>query len=274
MIMTQNSIDYTTTHFRDLLKKHGIFDFETLWDLPLQAIDEANTERGGTSNAYRLQLEAKEGEIINYVVKKQEGHLTRNFLKPWQSIPTFEREWLNSLYLEKPVIQFCYFAKRNERAIIMSEELSQYLPLDQILLNQDDSPLSKQQSDQMLYQIANTIASIHQAGYVHKSLYMKHIFVAPQKNFKTVVIDLEKARPYWPVLRITRDLSSLIISILRKNPIRTALCLRFLLYYFGSTKITPQIKRYWKWIEKRINKRAQGNLFCYDAPKSSLKSKS
>lgn len=246
-------MDFIAPELVPVFKRHGLHDFETLWNLPLTPLDHANKSRGGFSNAYRLQLNDEHGAKISYILKKQNNHLTRRYLKPWQKIPTFEREWHNSIYLEEPVIQFCYFAKRGARAIIISRELTDFISLDKL----SGQNLSRMDKNKLIFNIAKNLASIHHAGFVHKSFYAKHIFVSPQKNFKVITIDLEKSRFYWPVLRTTRDLTSLLQSLRMHILCSQTDCLRFLLYYFGVTDLTPQVKKYWHMVAKRLNKRAR-----------------
>ncbi|MGV8208969.1 lipopolysaccharide kinase InaA family protein, partial [Pseudomonas aeruginosa] len=55
------------------LQAHGLADFDALWALKLEAVDLPNTERGGWSSVFRLEL----GERA-YYLKRQSNHLTRS----------------------------------------------------------------------------------------------------------------------------------------------------------------------------------------------------
>lgn len=42
-----------------LLMRHDLADFESLWNIRLDAVDEPNTGRGGWSSVFRLDLTAR-----------------------------------------------------------------------------------------------------------------------------------------------------------------------------------------------------------------------
>ena len=96
-----------------LLARHGLSDFDQLWALQLDAVDEPNTGRGGWSSVYRLELEGK-----GYYLKRQSNYLTRTLHRPFGE-PTFAREFRNiSRYqaLSIPALQAVYYGERRIRA--------------------------------------------------------------------------------------------------------------------------------------------------------------
>jgi len=89
--------DYLASADLALLKRHGLDDFEALWALQLEAVDEPNTGRGGWSSVFRLELEGK-----GYYLKRQSDYLTRTLHRPFGE-PTFAREFRNiSRYQKLP----------------------------------------------------------------------------------------------------------------------------------------------------------------------------
>src|SRR3990167_8002126 len=95
---------------RALLEHHGLASFEALWALKLEAVDEPNTERGGWSSVYRLEL----GDAAFYL-KRQSNHLTRTLRHPFGE-PTFAREFRNIkryTTLGIPALQAAFFAEQN-----------------------------------------------------------------------------------------------------------------------------------------------------------------
>ena len=72
----------------DLLQRNRLDSFDALWALQLDAVDEPNTERGGWSSVYRLDL----GDSA--YLKRQSNHLTRSLRHPLGE-PTFAREFRN-----------------------------------------------------------------------------------------------------------------------------------------------------------------------------------
>ena len=68
--------DFIAAEDRAILERHGLADYDALWALQLEAVDEPNTERGGWSSVYRLDL----GEAA-YYLKRQSNHLTHSLLR-------------------------------------------------------------------------------------------------------------------------------------------------------------------------------------------------
>ena len=48
--------DFIAERDRAVLESNGLASFDALWALRLEAVDEPNTERGGWSSVYRLEL--------------------------------------------------------------------------------------------------------------------------------------------------------------------------------------------------------------------------
>jgi len=101
--------DYMASADRALLQRHGLDDFEALWALELDAVDEPNTGRGGWSSVYRLELEGK-----GYYLKRQSDYLTRSLHKPFGE-PTFAREFRNIVRYQKlhiPALEAVFYGER------------------------------------------------------------------------------------------------------------------------------------------------------------------
>ena len=74
---------------RALLERHGLVDFESLWNLQLDAVDEPNTGRGGWSSVFRLDLDGH-----GFYLKRQSNYLTYTLHRPFGE-PSFSREFRN-----------------------------------------------------------------------------------------------------------------------------------------------------------------------------------
>nr|MBP8203237.1 lipopolysaccharide kinase [Pseudomonas sp.] len=127
-------MDFIASQDRDLLERHGLASFDALWALKLEAVDEPNTERGGFSSVYRLDL----GEAAFYL-KRQSNHLTRSLLHPFGE-PTFAREFRNIqryAALGIPALQAAFFAERKlpgeYRAVLLTRALDGWSDLDSFL---------------------------------------------------------------------------------------------------------------------------------------------
>ena len=187
--------DFIAAEDRAILERHGLADYDALWALKLEAVDEPNTERGGWSSVYRLDL----GEAA-YYLKRQSNHLTRSLARPFGE-PTFAREFRNiQRYsgLGIPALQAAFFAERRlpgeQRAILLTRALDGWKDLDQWLLRWPQLP--EAQRSAILQACGELAGQLHGAGQVHGCFYPKHIFLREQgAGFIAQLIDLEKTRP-------------------------------------------------------------------------------
>lgn len=187
--------DFFAAQDRVLLEHHGLANFEALWALKLEAVDEPNTERGGWSSVYRLDL----GESAFYL-KRQSNHLTRTLSHPFGE-PTFAREFR---YIQRyaalgiPALQAAFFAERKlpgeRRAILLTRALDGWCDLDSLLPGWAERP--EEQRAAILRACGELARQLHQAGQVHGCFYPKHIFLRETSTgFDAQLIDLEKTRP-------------------------------------------------------------------------------
>ena len=168
--------DFIAGQDRVLLERHGLTSFEALWALQLEAVDEPNTERGGWSSVYRLDL----GESAFYL-KRQSNHLTRSLLHPFGE-PTFAREFRNIqryAALGIPALQAAFFAERRlpgeRRAVLLTRALDGWQDLDAWLPNW--TTLEETQRVAILNACGELARRLHQAGQMHGCFYPKHIFL-------------------------------------------------------------------------------------------------
>ncbi|EKT4466332.1 lipopolysaccharide kinase InaA family protein [Pseudomonas sp. NY15356] len=187
--------DYLASADQALLQRHGLNDFEALWALQLDAVDEPNTGRGGWSSVFRLELEGK-----GFYLKRQSDYLTRTLHRPFGE-PTFAREFRNISRYQKlkiPALQAVFYGERKgngqHRAILMTRALDDWRDLDSLLAQwpQFDAA-SRLGILQACGQLARTL---HAAGQVHGCFYPKHIFLRERREgWQAQLIDLEKTRP-------------------------------------------------------------------------------
>ncbi|MDO9616629.1 MAG: lipopolysaccharide kinase InaA family protein [Pseudomonas sp.] len=187
--------DFIAAQDRALLEQHGLASFDALWALQLEAVDEPNTERGGWSSVYRLDL----GEAAFYL-KRQSNHLTRSLLHPFGE-PTFAREFRNIqryAALGIPALQAAFFAERRlpgeRRALLLTRALDGWQDLDAWL--PDWAALDEARRTAILKACGELARRLHQAGQMHGCFYPKHIFLRETvAGFGAQLIDLEKTRP-------------------------------------------------------------------------------
>lgn len=187
--------DYLASADQALLQRHGLNDFEALWALQLDAVDEPNTGRGGWSSVFRLELEGK-----GFYLKRQSDYLTRTLHRPFGE-PTFAREFRNISRYQKlkiPALQAVFYGERKgngqHRAILMTRALDDWRDLDSLLAQW---PQLEAASRLGILQACGQLArTLHAAGQVHGCFYPKHIFLRERREgWQAQLIDLEKTRP-------------------------------------------------------------------------------
>jgi hypothetical protein len=187
--------DFIAAQDRALLERHGLAGFDALWALKLEAVDEPNTERGGWSSVYRLELDERA-----FYLKRQSNHLTRTLLHPFGE-PTFAREFRNIrryAELRIPALQAAFFAERRvpgeRRAILLTRALDEWQDLDHWLA--DWGALEHSRRTAIVQACGDLARRLHEAGQMHGCFYPKHIFLREQGDlFEAQLIDLEKTRP-------------------------------------------------------------------------------
>ncbi|MGY3297598.1 hypothetical protein ACVWY1_002033 [Pseudomonas sp. TE6288] len=187
--------DYLASADQALLQRHGLGDFEALWALQLDAVDEPNTGRGGWSSVFRLELEGK-----GYYLKRQSDYLTRSLHRPFGE-PTFAREFRNiSRYqkLDIPALQAVFYGERKQagqhRAILMTRALDEWTDLEHLLGHWPQT--SAPQCQGILQACGQLARTLHGAGQMHGCFYPKHIFLRERREgWQAKLIDLEKTRP-------------------------------------------------------------------------------
>ncbi len=187
--------DYLASAAQALLQRHGLSDFEALWALQLDAVDEPNTGRGGWSSVFRLELEGK-----GFYLKRQSDYFTRSLQRPFGE-PTFAREFRNiSRYqkLEIPALQAVFYGERKQggehRAILMTRALDEWTDLEQLLGRWAQMDASQRQA--ILQACGRLARTLHAAGQMHGCFYPKHIFLRERREgWQAQLIDLEKTRP-------------------------------------------------------------------------------
>ena len=187
--------DFIDPTIASLLAQHQLDSFTALWNLQLDAVDEANARGNGWSSVAKLTL----GERIFYI-KRQANYLTRTLHKPFGE-PTFAREMRNIQRYQKlgiPALNAAYFAQRKvngeQRAILITHALEGWHDLAHWQTQWQE--LSNEQQQGIVQACAKLAKTLHEAKQVHGCFYPKHIFLQKQATgFTAQLIDLEKTRP-------------------------------------------------------------------------------
>lgn len=187
--------DFISSEDQQLLERHGLDNFDALWALQLDPVDEPNTGRGGWSSVYRLELEGR-----RFYLKRQSNYLTRTLAKPLGE-PTVAQEFRSIRRYGKlgiPALQAVFYEQRQVqgaiRAILMTRALEGWADLD-TLLNQW-SQLPDDDRRAVLVACGELARILHSAGQMHGCFYPKHIFLrGTASGYQAQLIDLEKTRP-------------------------------------------------------------------------------
>lgn len=242
--------DFIAAQDRTLLERHGLSSFDALWALKLEAVDEPNTERGGWSSVYRLDL----GERAFYL-KRQSNHLTRSLSHPFGE-PTFAREFRNiRRYARRgiPALQASFFGQRSlpgeRRAILLTRALDGWSDLAYWLEHWASLEWAKRSA--ILRACGELARCLHQAGQMHGCFYPKHIFLQEHGAiFEAQLIDLEKTRP---LLLGRRDRIKDLEPLLRRAPVWNEAEVRELLSaYLGDV---VGVDQWWRLIAARQHKK-------------------
>nr|WP_314478075.1 lipopolysaccharide kinase InaA family protein [uncultured Pseudomonas sp.] len=248
--------DYMASADRALLQRHGLDDFEALWALELDAVDEPNTGRGGWSSVYRLELEGK-----GYYLKRQSDYLTRSLHKPFGE-PTFAREFRNIVRYQKlhiPALEAVFYGERKQggkhRALLMTRALDDWRDLDSQLSQwpELDTPVR----DGILKACGQLARTLHGAGQVHGCFYPKHIFLRQRRDgWEAQLIDLEKTRP---LLMGMRDRLKDLEPLLRRAPVWSDGDIRTLLAAYLAQPIDSTLVETWmnRLLQRRHHKEAR-----------------
>ena len=125
--------DFMADADRALLERNGLADFDALWAVQLEAVDEPNTSGGGWSSVFRMDLEGQ-----GYYLKRQSNYLTRTLHSPLGE-PSFAREFRNIQrykHIGIPALEAVFFGERKvpgeRRAVLMTRALDGWNDLDSL----------------------------------------------------------------------------------------------------------------------------------------------
>ena len=187
--------DFVADAERALLERNGLADFDALWAVQLEAVDEPNTSGGGWSSVFRMDLEGQ-----GFYLKRQSNYLTRTLHSPLGE-PSFAREFRNIERYKQlgiPALEAVFFGERKvpgeRRAILMTRALDGWTDLDSLL--EQWSQLTAGQQQAILQACGQLARRLHAVRQVHGCFYPKHIFLQPDgAAYRAQLIDLEKTRP-------------------------------------------------------------------------------
>nr|WP_320051384.1 lipopolysaccharide kinase InaA family protein [uncultured Desulfuromonas sp.] len=255
---------YLNPQWEETLRNSNLADFERLWELDLQAVDEGNTGRGknGWSKVSIFSFKDAQQQEHTVVIKRQSNYRSHTLRHPVVGVPTFLKEMASIHRYEQahvPALKAVYCATRKHQgdlqAILVTEFLTGYQSLEKILETRQTKPSFTRQKNMAIAEICGTLVrTLHQQGLEHRCLFPKHIFIqCDTEPFEARLIDLEKTRwrPWFKALRV-RDLTALAR---RSKSATNRDRIIFMRAYFNSDHLTPEAKQLWRDVARRINKK-------------------
>lgn len=261
--------DYIDPTWRELLVRHGLDSFDALWALQAEWFEAPNQRRGGWSGVVRLVLDDGRGAQRVLFLKRQENHRRRSWRHPVGGEPTFAAEIRNILALvaaNVPTLHPVYYAQRRVdgrwRAILATEELTGYRPLDAVIdrWRNDGWASARAERRHVIHATAEVARRLHRQRLVHNALHPKHLFVRCDPQGADVrLIDLEKMRRAGSRRRaMHRDLDSLNR---RTQHLSRSDRLRFLLHYLGVRSVSRRVRGHWRYFVRRARQRGAPGVF-------------
>lgn len=249
---------YISPAWQRLLQFNNLADFEKIWSCEVEWVEAPNDGRGGLSGVGRVYLNCLDGTQLTAYLKRQQNHIRKSWRYPVRGEATFGREFKLIRQLQKadvgtlePMFFAEDYASGYARALLMTVELTGYLPLDEFAATDRFKNLALSEKRFLLQCVARTVKRMHDAGVQHRSLYAKHIFVKPvENNYQIAIIDLEKSRV--SKLLFLRRFYDLVTLNYRTEGWTCSSRLYFFKQYYGIQSIG-----FWhKWLCKMINKRS------------------
>ncbi len=249
---------FQSTHYQAIFAQNQLHDFDAIWAHDIDWFEAPNERRGGWSGVGRLQLETPEGSFLRVFVKKQQNHGRFSLRNPIKGEPTFRREFEHLTFLEgrafnAPRVVFYgeQSTKQQMRAILITVELTGFIPLDALSHQIATEEMSAQAKRTLLASIASSLRSFHQLNLMHRALYPKHIFVATANTTPQIaLIDLEKAR-FSPVFWNNAYFDLAALNRHAEHWRRTER-----LYFFKQYCQLQKLTGFSKWLCRLIIKRA------------------
>lgn len=206
------------------LARHGLTSLEAVFRLDAGVrLDKAGLE--AWRQRWRLALAGEDGETRTVYLKRFNRPPFRRQWERWREghagLSTAGVEWTNARLLAQagiPAIEVIAFGQKmagiwERRSFVMAREvggesLERWVPAH---LRPAEGETDLPRRRRRLNELARVVARLHRAGFVHRDLYLSHIFIEAE-NFR--LIDLQRVfRPRWRRKRwIVKDLASLHYS--------------------------------------------------------------
>ncbi len=205
-----------------------------------------------------------------YFLKRHSGVGWREILKNWavgkRAVVDAQNEYQACLHLaacQVPAPKVAAFANQGgcpaaRHSFVLCEELAGYESLETVAATWTEKPPAPIARRRLILATADFVRRLHEAGVVHRDLYICHLLVNRVKWVRgeavLAVLDLHRARLQAPVPAFwrKRDLAALLFSTLDLNLPRFSQ-LRFVRAYTGRPlpELFKRDGRFWRAVERR-----------------------
>ena len=256
---------YIAEKWRDILIFNQLDTREKIWSLEAEWFEEPNQRRGGWSGVSRIELNLPLGGKVGVFLKRQENHVSKSLLHPISGFSTFVREFeqikaFHEHYI--PSLDLIFFEEwkdgRDQRAVLMTEELADYIPLS----SDEYQPKgvfasTKKQKAVLFKKLAELMRAMHKNGFQHNCFYPKHIFAKQLGNddIDLRVIDLEKVKT--PLIKNQAAFRDLYTLYRHSENWGVKDKVRFYKQYQSEKKLSDSSKKLWVNIANKITRKSK-----------------
>ena len=242
--------------YQQLLQQHQLANFEQLWHYQGDWFEPPNRERGGWSGVNFIELTDNAGKQHGFYLKRQQAHTRRTWRHPFAGEPTFVREFKILDYLKNSNVltpKLVFFDSQKNRAILVTEALAGFTAVSEWLNNHQNSAVSTQRL--LMRALAKAVSRLHQVGVVHRSLYLKHLFIVELNgDFEVALIDFEKSRTTSLIAWFR--FADLITLHYRTANLKVSNKLAFFKHYLGVSHLNSWQKRACCYIHRQSLKKS------------------
>jgi len=253
---------YISAAHKTLLEANRLASFDNLWGYRRDWFETPNDDRNGWSGVSKISLQSADRGALGVFLKRQQNYVRRTFLHPFTGESTFTCEFRALQFLlkhgvavPKPIFFDEKSSQQGLQAVLMTEELVGYRPLDMVIEELLKNPDATRKSMQaLILSVAKAVRKLHYARVQHRALYPKHLFINTDnpESPDVVIIDLEKARiKLMPVMRTVQDVSTLDRHL---QGLSRTQRLYFFKYYCEVEKLSFWTKLLCKLVLRRSNK--------------------